>query len=87
MQPLKITEQWDEEANVWVATSDDVDGLAIEASTIDALIERLKIVIPELMEANHKLHKEDPRVRGKDSIVYAQLFLNLHNNPRVHGKD
>lgn len=54
MQPLKINAEWDSDAGVWVATSEDVDGLAIEASTIDALIERLKIVIPELMEANHK---------------------------------
>lgn len=54
MQPLKINAEWDEEAQVWVATSGDVDGLAVEASTIDALIERLKIVIPELMELNHK---------------------------------
>ena len=54
MQPLKINAEWDAEANVWVATSDDVEGLAIEAATMDALIERLKIIIPELMELNHK---------------------------------
>jgi predicted RNase H-like HicB family nuclease len=53
MQPLKINAMWDDEASVWVATSQDVDGLAIEASTIDALIQRLKIVIPELIELNH----------------------------------
>lgn len=53
MNPLRINTEWDYEASVWVATSDDVDGLAIEASTMDALIERLKIVIPELMKANH----------------------------------
>lgn len=54
MQPLKVNAAWDQEAGVWVATSNDVEGLAIEASTMDALIERLKIVIPELMELNHK---------------------------------
>ena len=54
MQPFKINAQWDDEASVWVATSDEINGLAIEASTIDALIERLKIVIPELIELNHK---------------------------------
>lgn len=53
-QPLKISAQWDEEAHVWVAASNDVAGLAIEASTIDGLIERLKIVIPELMALNHQ---------------------------------
>jgi hypothetical protein len=36
-----------------------VDGLAIEASTVDALIERLKIVIPELLEANQQGGEND----------------------------
>lgn len=53
MQLLKINAEWDAEANEWVATSEDVEGLAIEAATMDALIERLKIIIPELMELNH----------------------------------
>ncbi|TRX01913.1 DUF1902 domain-containing protein [Candidatus Methylobacter oryzae] len=59
MQPLRINAEWDEEARVWVATSTDVDGLAIEASTMDALIERLKIVIPELMALNCKELADD----------------------------
>lgn len=53
MQPLRVNANWDDEAGVWVATSQDIDGLAIEASTVDALIQRLKIVIPELMALNH----------------------------------
>ncbi len=47
-----IRAEWDAEAGVWVATSDDVPGLATGADTLDALIEKLKIVIPELLEAN-----------------------------------
>ena len=43
---------WDPEAAVWVAGSDDVPGLATGADTLDALVEKLKIVIPELLEAN-----------------------------------
>ncbi|MDX3927659.1 MAG: DUF1902 domain-containing protein [Shinella sp.] len=27
---------WDEEASVWVATSSDIDGLAVEAETSNA---------------------------------------------------
>jgi len=54
MQALRINAAWDDDACVWVATSNDIDGLAIEATTMDALIERLKIVIPELMELNQK---------------------------------
>lgn len=59
MNPLKITAEWDAEAGVWVATSGNIDGLAVEASTIDALIERLKVVIPELIELNHQEFKGD----------------------------
>ncbi len=44
---------WDEEAKVWVATSDDVPGLATEADNLDILTSKLKVMIPELMIANH----------------------------------
>ena len=43
--------EWDPDARVWVATSDDVPGLATGADTLDKLIEKLKVVIPELLEA------------------------------------
>jgi len=51
-KPLFIRAEWDDEALVWVASSDDVPGLATEESTLDGLIQKLKIIIPELMEAN-----------------------------------
>ena len=44
--------EWDSDARVWVATSDDVPGLATGADTLDELIEKLKVAIPELLEAN-----------------------------------
>jgi hypothetical protein len=34
--PLLVTAEWDEEAKVWVATSDDVPGLATEAESREA---------------------------------------------------
>lgn len=46
---------WDPEADVWVATSEDVPGLATEASTIESLTEKLRDLIPELLEANRML--------------------------------
>jgi predicted RNase H-like HicB family nuclease len=46
---------WDPEAAVWVAASEDVPGLATGAETLDALIDKLKVVIPELLEANSLL--------------------------------
>ena len=49
---LVVKAVWDAEASVWVATSDDVPGLATEASTIEEMIEKLKVIIPELLESN-----------------------------------
>lgn len=43
---------WDPEACVWVAESDDVPGLVTEADDIEALVARLKVLIPELLDAN-----------------------------------
>lgn len=44
---------WDAEAEVWVATSEDVPGLVTEASTIEVLTEKLRVMIPELLVLNN----------------------------------
>jgi len=50
--PLIVHATWDDEAKVWVATSDDVPGLATEAESLDVLVPKLKLMIPELLDAN-----------------------------------
>jgi predicted RNase H-like HicB family nuclease len=52
MKPFFVHAEWDSDAQVWVATSDDVPGLATEADTQEKLIAKLKTLIPELLEAN-----------------------------------
>ena len=52
VKPFFVRAEWDEEASVWVATSDDVPGLATEEATMEGLIEKLKLIIPELLKAN-----------------------------------
>ena len=47
-----VKAQWDDEADVWVAESDDIPGLITEADTMEELIKKLKILIPELIKAN-----------------------------------
>ena len=49
---IKVEAFWDEKAHVWVAYSDDVPGLITEAATMEQLMQKLKIMIPELLEAN-----------------------------------
>ena len=45
---------YDEEACVWVATSDDVVGLVLEDDSLDRLKMRVGNAIPELLEINGK---------------------------------
>jgi hypothetical protein len=50
---LEIAAQWDDEAEVWIATSEDVPGLCVEASTFDELVDVAMELTPELLELNH----------------------------------
>ena len=38
---------------MWVAESEDIPGLVIEADTIEALTAKLRQMIPELLQLNH----------------------------------
>ena len=49
---IRVRAFWDEEARVWVAESDDIPGLVTEAPSVDELIEKLKMLIPELLAEN-----------------------------------
>jgi predicted RNase H-like HicB family nuclease len=51
-KPLFVSAEWDEEAEVWCATSNDFPGLATEADSLEQLVQKLKIMIPELLEAD-----------------------------------
>ena len=55
MKPYLVDAEWDDEASVWVATSDDIPGLVTEAETKDDLIRRLRELVPELLELNSEL--------------------------------
>ena len=48
----KIDLTWDAEAAVWVATSEDIPGLVLESGSFDALLERVRYAIPELLALN-----------------------------------
>ena len=43
---------WDEDAKVWVATSEEIPGLILESGSYDALIEKIKTAAPELLALN-----------------------------------
>ena len=75
-RPLYVRAEWDEEAGVWVATSDDVPGLATEASSMETLILKLKTMVPELLELNRisgKIHAGSFEVLSRrfESLEFA----------------
>ena len=41
-----VNAKWDDEAGVWVATSDDVPGLVTESKTFEALLKKLRVMVP-----------------------------------------
>ena len=47
-----ITFTWDDEAGVWIATSNDIPGLVLESGSYDALLERTRFAIPERLSLN-----------------------------------
>ncbi|NTJ42127.1 DUF1902 domain-containing protein [Agrobacterium larrymoorei] len=43
---------WDEHAAVWVASSHDIDGMAVEAETVELLESRVLAAISDLHDLN-----------------------------------
>ena len=66
---IRVIINWDDEAAVWVAICDAI-GLAMESASYDALLERIKIAIPELLELNN-YKKADVIISTEDRIVCA----------------
>jgi Domain of unknown function (DUF1902) len=46
---ITINARWDDEADVWLATSTDVPGLVVEAESWPSMIDEVRLVLPELL--------------------------------------
>lgn len=51
-KPVQIDAEWDDEARVWIATSDDAPGLVVEAETWQSMIDDVRAILPKLLETN-----------------------------------
>ena len=54
----KIDFRWDDEANVWIATSNDIHGLILEHDTFDGLVEEVRLAVPALLSFKKPLPEE-----------------------------
>lgn len=52
VKQYRVRADWDAEAQVWTAASEDVPGLVVEAESLDALVDEAKALAPELLELN-----------------------------------
>ncbi|MGB0563884.1 MAG: DUF1902 domain-containing protein [Spirulinaceae cyanobacterium] len=77
MQQLtyQIQAMWDAEAQVWVATSDDVPGLATEAETIETLTQKLRAMVPELLRLNAVLADHQAQA--------VSIVVNSHREDKI----
>ena len=55
MDEYSITIAFDEEAQKWYAQNDDIP-IILEDDSIDALIDRVKLAAPEMLEINNMPH-------------------------------
>ena len=51
-RPIVVHADWDPEASVWVATTQDLRGLVTEAASVEALRAKLPGMILDLLEEN-----------------------------------
>jgi hypothetical protein len=57
MDPMQVASiivkaDWDSDAAVWVATSTDISGLAVEASSLETLQTKVMAAVADLIELN-----------------------------------
>ena len=78
MRRIEVKAEWDSEAKVWVATSEDLPGLVTEAETVEALQRKLTVMIPELLEANGSLD---------DQVREIPLNLIAHREATISVRD
>lgn len=80
MKKFLVIAQWDNEAGVWVATSDDIPGLVTEAASLDELLKRVLAVAPELLEDNaHHIDDADHPGDLIDVCIQSQFRLDGAN--------
>ena len=54
-----VKAEWDDEASAWVAEGQDVPGLVTGADTFEELIEKLRVLVPEMLELNGVLPADE----------------------------
>ena len=69
-----VRAKWDNEAQVWVADSDDIPGVAAEAESREKLQDKLAVLIPEMIELNNvEVDQTEP----------LEIVIHYHREDRI----
>jgi hypothetical protein len=58
MIEITVVLSWDDESAVWIADSRELPGLILESGSFDALVERVKNAVPDLLELDKIAHSQ-----------------------------
>lgn len=73
----KINAVWDANAEVWTAASDDVPGLATEAETLETLTQKLRVMVPELLQLNSVIPQAHASTITIELTSHRQEFVEV----------
>ena len=79
---MQINISWDKEACVWIAECEKL-GLVLESGSYDALLERVKTAILELIELNHITNRNftvDGKIKSRQTAnaIMKQSGIDYH---------
>lgn len=57
---VTVKAEWDEEARVWYVAESDLPGLVAEAASPEALLSKIRVLVPEIVELNRHLLDWEP---------------------------
>ncbi len=72
----KIEATWDADSKVWVAEGINFVGLCTEAPTMEKLIKKLDVMVPELLRENEGLRSR--------KLVPFEVTSTVHSVARLH---
>ena len=44
--------KWSDDSNKWYTETDDIPGMVLESNSFDALVEKVQLIAPDMLEAN-----------------------------------
>ena len=68
---------WDKDSCVWVATSEDVPGLATEAESFEALQRKLRDMVPELLVLNQVIAEDYKGSISFELVSHTQEIIEV----------